>query len=289
MTKPRLPLPSHMKAPNMNPVSKPILLIAAAALVATAPVSAADRPKLPEAADSALESSGTIYSGLFGATNGYSDRWVIGSYANLYRGGTGLHSDLVYVNREDNAFFGAFGLSHAISELTRAKIMVGSSTSNRNILPNAFVQGSLQIKPSEGLIVTPALTYRHYRSGGREVAPSVQLARYFDLRGDAGGYYVAQADGGLSFNNSGRRGWTAGAGLTTVRNSGLSLGVAARTGYSAYDSAMGFGVTSRNYGGSATVGYRLGRGYELFVRGDVTKSRFYTVSGAIVGLKFPLQ
>jgi hypothetical protein len=269
--------------------AKPILLFAALALVAASPGSAAIGPKAPGEKDRALESSSTIYSGLFRANNGYHDRWVIGSYANLSRGGTGFHSDIVYVNREDNAFFGAFGLSHAITERTRAKIMVGSSTSNRNILPNAFVQGSLQIKPSEGLIVTPALTYRHYRSGGREVAPAVQLARYFDLKGDAGGYYVAQADGGLSFNNSGRGGWSAGAGLTTVRNSGLSFGLAARAGYSAYDNAMGFGVTSRNYGGSATVGYRLGRGYEVFVRGDVSKSRFYTVSGAIVGLKFPLR
>jgi hypothetical protein len=265
-----------------------MLLLTAAALPTAPAFAAAVQTGTPPAKDG-LESSATLYGGAFGASNGVANRWVIGSYANLYREGTGFHSDVVYVNREDNAFFGAFGLSRPIGQRTRARIMVGSSTINRDILPNRFVQASLMFKPSKGLVITPALTYRHYRNGGRELAPGAQLARYFDIKGDTGGYYVAQADGGLSFNNSGRRGWTAGAGLTTVRKSGLTLGLAARTGYSAYESEMGFGVTSRNYGGAATVGYRLGRGYEMFVRGDVTKTRSFTVSGAIVGLKIPLQ
>jgi hypothetical protein len=272
---------------NMNP--KSCLLFAALTLTLVGPAAAANPRLIPAKPSDALESSATLYSGLFKASDGYSDRWVVGSYANVYRGDFGLHSDVVYVNREVNAFFGAFGLSHALGQSTRGRIMVGSSTSNRNILPNAYLSGSLEIKPSAGLVVTPSLTYRHYRSGGRELAPAVQLARYFDMPSDSGGYYVLQADGGLSFNDSGRAGWTAGAGLTTVRKSGLSFGIAGRTGYSAYDSAYGYGVTSRNYGGSVTAGYRIGPGYELFVRGDATRSRHYTVAGALVGVKIPLR
>lgn len=268
---------------------KSCLLFSAASLSIAAPAGAADRRLVSVRPSDGLESSATLYSGYFNANNGFSDRWVIGSYANLYRGATGLHSDIVYVNREDNAFFGAFGLSRALSASTRGKIMVGSSTSNRDILPDRYLSASLEMKPSQGLVVTPSLTYRHYRTGGREIAPAVQMARYFDLPGDGGGYYVFQADGGMSFNNSRRAGWTAGAGLTTVRKSGLSLGIAGRAGYSAYDSSNGFGVTSRNYGGSVTAGYRLGRGYEVFVRGDATKSRHYTVAGALVGIKIPLR
>ena len=253
------------------------LFLAAAAVVVASPTLAAGE-----------DSSATIYSGYYGADNGFADRWVVGNFTNLYLGNTGFHTDVVYVNREQNALFTAAGLSQALNGKVRVKFMAGTSTSNRSILPSLYLQGSVEFKPAAGLIVTPAVTYRRYRFGGREISPSVQLARYFNLKGDQGGYYVLQADSSLSFNNSRKTGWSAGAGLTTVRKSGLTLGVAGHGGYSAYDSDLGVGVSSRYYGGTLTVGYRFKGGHELFVRGDVTHSQAYTVSGAILGFKFPI-
>jgi hypothetical protein len=234
------------------------------------------------------ESSATLYGGYNIANNGFADRWVMGSFANFYMGSTGFHSDIVYVNREQNAAFAALGLSQALSDRTRIRFMAGSSTHNADIFPSLFLQGSAELKPSDGLILNPSVTYRLYRKGGSEVAPAVQLARYFKIPGDGGGYYVAQGDVGLSFNSSHRAGWTAGAGLSTVRKSGLTLGAGARLGHMAYDGGTGTGVRSTFGNGNATVGYRFGKGQEIFVRGDVTRSKFYTVAGAMVGYKVPL-
>ena len=106
-----LPRIAFLKATIMNLNSKSCLLFVTASISIAAPAAAADNRLIPPKPRDGLESSATLYSGLFKASDGFTDRWVIGSYANVYRGGTGLHSDVVYVNREDNAFFGAFGLA----------------------------------------------------------------------------------------------------------------------------------------------------------------------------------
>jgi hypothetical protein len=234
------------------------------------------------------KSTATLYGGYYAADNGYEDRMVIGSFVDLYQGANGFHLDSAYVNREQNAAFGAVGYSRQLGDKVRAKVMVGTSTDNDNILPELFLSGSLQFKPANGLIVIPSVTHRQYRTGGKETAPAVQVAKYFNISGDKGGYYVAQADGGLSFNSSEDTGWSLGAGLTSVRKSGLTFGASARVGYMSYDSVLGTGVRSDIYGVSASIGHRVGKGAEVYLRGDVSKTDFFTVSGAMIGLKFAL-
>lgn len=233
-------------------------------------------------------STATLYSGYYSASRGYTDRFVVGAYGDLYNGAMGIHFDLAHVDREQNASFGAAGLSYALNDQAKVKVMAGSSTGNGTILPSLFLLGSLQLKPAPGWIVTPQVIYRRYRIGGREIAPSIATARYFDIPSDTGGYYVAQANVGLSFTNGGNTGWAAGAGLTTIRKSGLSLGANLTAGHMAYDSIFGTGVRSSFYGGGATIGHRIGGGNELYVRADVSHTKFYTVSGAMLGFKVKL-
>lgn len=246
-------------------------------LLAASPAFAAPEPSVA-----------TLYSGYYKADRGYTDRRVVGTFGDLYSGAAGIHFDLAYLDREQNAGFGAVGLSYALSDTARAKVMVGSSTDNDNILPSLFLLGSLQLKPADKWVVTPQIVYRRYRMGGKEIAPSVQAAHYFNLAGDAGGYYVAQADAGLSFTSGGNTGWSGGAGLTTIRNSGLSLGANVRGGHMAYDSIVGTGVRSNFWGVGGSVGQRLGKGHEVYLRGDYSHTKFYDVTGAMLGLKIKL-
>lgn len=232
------------------------------------------------------ESHLTLYSGYFGVDSGFSNRFVTGSFVDLYPGETGLHADMVYVDREENAAYGAFGLSHRIAGFGRLKLMVGTSTGDQNILPDLSLQADLEFKPAEGLIVRPSVTYRHFRRGGSQIEPSAQLAYYFG--GGSGGYLVAQADGGLTFTDTGKTGWSVSGGLTSVRSSGLRVGFSARTGYMAYDTLFGAEVRSNFWGGGPNIGYRFRSGHELFVRGDFTRNDHYSVTGALVGFKLPL-
>lgn len=232
------------------------------------------------------ESHVTLYSGYFGVDSGFSNRFITGSFVDLYPGETGLHADFAYVDREENSVYGSFGLSHRIGGLGRLKVMVGTSTGDQNILPDLTLHAGLELKPAEGLIARPSVTYRHFRHGGSHIDPRAQLAYYFG--GGRGGYYVAQADGGLTFTNGGQTGWSLSGGLTSVRSNGLRIGFAARTGYMAYDTLFGAEVRSNFWGGGPNIGYRFLSGHELFVRGDFTRNEHYSVTGALVGLKLPL-
>jgi len=238
------------------------------------------------------ESSTTTYAGYYHVSNGFEDRAVVGNFTNIYAGSFGIHSDVAYVDREENGTFGALGLSYAPTETVRIKASAGTSTNDVTILPELFLSGSIQVKPAKGWVVTPDLTFRKYRTGGKELAPGVQVAKYFNVKGDTGGYYVAQVDTGLSFvEGSNKTGWSTGAGITFVRNSGWSLGLNARYGYMAYDVVTGTGalpVRSNLLGLGASVGYRFNKKMEVFVRGNVADTKFYTVSGAMLGLKFGL-
>ncbi|WP_265562231.1 hypothetical protein [Sphingomicrobium arenosum] len=234
------------------------------------------------------QSSSTTYVGYYGVSHGFNDRLVIGNFANLYIDRIGLHSDVAHIEREEAGTYGALGLSYALSDAVRVRGTIGSSTDNDSILPELLLRGSVQFKPGGGLILTPALTYRDYRAGGSSTSPELQVAKYFNMAGDDGGYWVAQANGGLSFNRADETGWTLGAGLTTVRNSGLTIGASLRAGRMAYDTILEQEVRSDIYGGSLSLGYRMGGGTEIYIRGDLADTEFYTVRGAMLGLKFRL-
>ncbi len=241
---------------------------------------------LPMPALSGLESHMTAYSGFYQASDGYADRFVTGIFTDLYQGDTGFHSDVLYVDREQNAGYAAFGVSHGVLGLGRVKLMAGTSTGNQNILPNLYLSGELELQPLKGLIARPSVTYRHFRDGGSQIAPSLQVAQY--ISAGSAGTFVVQADGSAFFTKNGKTGWSLGGGITNVRSNGLRFGVAAHGGFMAYDSVLGTDVRSKFYGGGPNIGYRFHSGYEIFIRGDITTNKYYTVSGALVGLKIPL-
>lgn len=252
---------------------------------ATATVTSEPKKSSPGTSGGA-QSVVTVYSGYYNSSAGYSDRFVSGSFLDWYRADLGIHTDLVFVDRERTAAFAAFGLSNEIEGLGRLKITAGGSTGGQSILPNLSAHAELEIKPANGLIARPAIHYRRFRGGISHVTPAVQLAYYFG--GGEAGYFVGQTDASLTIVDPKNVGWSLGAGVTNVRPSGLRLGLAGRAGKMAYDSISGLEVRSNFIGGGPTIGYRFANGREVFLRSDLTYNQFYTVSGAIVGVKTPL-
>ncbi len=257
--------------------------VVALGLMAAAPAMAVEEP-----------STVSLYGGAYSASNGYSDRQFAGLFADLHTGKLGLHGDFVGVFREADAAYGALGLSYRLTDSVRPKLMIGTSTDNRNILPDLLVNGSVELKPAKGVVVTPSVTYRRYRTGGKETAPGVAVARYFDFAGDHDGYWVAMAEGLISFNSSDRNGYLVRAGLQTVRKSGVSLGLNGEFGRMTYLSVLGgspsapplaANVASRLWSVSPSVGYRFGN-KEIFVRAAYIDTQFYTLKSGTLGIKF---
>ena len=285
--------PSALAGQKAKPANKPVQIAAAIpASPAAARPAAAQIPSLLSGSaqrafgDGTPESHVTTYGGFYNANKGYADRYIAGSFIDLQLGSTGLHADVFYGDREQNAAYGAFGVSQMIEGFGRVKVMAGTSSHNQDIVPKLFLSAGFELQPGSQWIVRPAVAYRKFRNNRSQINPSLQVARYFG--GDSGGYFVAQADGSLSFNNVGNTGWSVGGGLTRVSTSGWRFGGALHRGYMTYDAISGTNVHSYTYGGGPNIGYRFSGGQEIFFRSDVTKTRFYTVSGAVVGFKLAL-
>jgi hypothetical protein len=110
--------------------------------------------------------------GAYAVDNGYSDRAFMGLQGSLYDdSGFGVHMDAVHVQREEEAAFVAAGLSYAVTPGTRLKLMAGTSTDNLEIQPELYLNGSatFDLGPQAGLVITPEVIYRQYRSGTEEV------------------------------------------------------------------------------------------------------------------------
>ena len=257
---------SSAKSPGATAVTS----AAAASAALPALLGSAFEPAAKRAfGDGTPESHVTTYGGYYRASDGYADRYIGGAFMDWQLGATGLHADLLYVDREQNAAYGALGVSQLIEGLGRVKVMAGTSSGNQTIVPKLFLSAGLDLRPGSQLIVRPSVAYRRFRGGNSQINPSVQVARYFG--GSSNGFFVAQADGALYINDGGRTGWSLGGGITQVRTSGWRFGAALHRGYMTYDAITGTNVRSITYGGGPNVGFRFVGGSEIFFRSDVTR------------------
>jgi hypothetical protein len=231
----------------------------------------------------------TVYAGDLGVDKGFHDRAYEGFFYNQYFDGVGLHADVVSVQREEDSTFGAVGVSWDAAPMLRPKIMIGTSTDNTDIHPDQYASLQVQIRSSSDprTIITPSLTYRHFRTGADEVMPGLDGVYYFSVPSDMDGYYVAQAGANVSINRQGNaEGFTVGAGLQTVRSNGLSFGGYAEGGRMVYDALIGNGAKTDFYSVRPSIGLRFTPEWELFARGEYTHTGFYDVRGGLIGVKY---
>jgi hypothetical protein len=264
------------------------------ALIGAGCLALALAPRLALAQTSSLalaesRSNVTAYVGALGLDKGFHDRSYGGFFYNQYFGSVGLHADVVSVSREKDSTFAAVGLSWDAGPMLRPKIMLGTSTDNPDIHPDEYASLQVQIRPTPDsrTIVTPSLTYRHFRTGAQEIMPGLDGVYYFSVPSDVDGYYVVQAGGNVSINgHNNTDGYTVGAGLQTVRSNGVSFGVYAEGGRMVYDALIGAGIKTDFYSIRPSIGLRFNPEWELFARGEYTHTGIYEIRGGLIGLKF---
>jgi len=268
-------------------------LIIAAAVLAIAPATAfAQTAQAPQTTTTTtpLQSNVNVYGGFTAPTDGYDDRFYVGATLDQYQGDLGIHVDVSGVTREEDGVFASLGLSKTIASGVRGKLAFGSSTDNTNILPQYFGLAQLRIEAGRATVVTPAVAYRHFRNGIDEYMPSVDVTHYFSIPGDKGGYYVAQIRGAVGILPD-REAPSVGLGLTTVRSSGFTAGLYVEAGRLSYANLIDVGAPGVNSPFVAvrpSVGYRMSKTTELYVRGEYSHNDFFETRGAMVGLKFDI-
>ncbi len=267
-------------------------LVIAAAILATLPAAAsAQTANAPQTTQKTpLQSTVSVYGGFTAPTDGYEDRFYVGANMDEYVGDLGVHLDVSGVTREQDGAFASIGLSKTIASGVRGKLAFGGSTDNRNILPQYFGLAQLRIEAGSKTVLTPALAYRRFRTGVDEYLPSLDVAHYFSVKGDQGGYYVAQGRAAIAIL-PGRTAPSFGAGVTTVRNSGFSAGIYAEAGRLSYANLIDIGapgVNSPFFAIRPSFGARISDRTELFVRGEYSHNDFFDTRGAMVGVKFKI-
>lgn len=233
------------------------------------------------------QSQAMAYVGFSSPTNGYEDRYFEGVMVDKYVDDKlGIHFDAAAVQREQDGVYAAIGASYKVASGVRVKGMFGGSTDNRNILPQYYGYGQVQIQSGKS-IVTPSLAYRHFRTGMSEYQPAADVAHYFSISGDRGGYYALQARAAYAIH-PGKNAPSFGAGITAVRNSGLSLGVYAEGGRLAYANLVDIGapgVDSPFWSVRPSVGYRISQRVEIVARAEYSRNDFFSTHGVLIGIK----
>jgi hypothetical protein len=227
------------------------------------------------------------YAGLLDVIGG-DTRVYAGGMADVYMDrGIGLHADVVTVDREEDATYFGGGISFAVNDHFRPKFMIGTSTSNRAVLPDLFLQGSVRIKPGDnsGWVITPGVTYRHFRDGQHETVGSVQIAKYFSAPFDTNGYYVAQlgAETTIEATNPARVAFNGG--ISTVRKSGVIFGVTGEAGTLFRDPIATAAFRGRFFAIRPNLEVPLFDRFSLTTRGEYVDTQLYNALGGSAGVK----
>ena len=265
---------------NMSPYAGATGLALAMLIGAATPAVAEQRP-----------SSVLAYAGVLSLDRGLDTRVYQGAFVDVYSDDLGIHADVVHVDREENAAFFSGGISYALSSHVRPKLMVGTSTDNRAILPDEFVSFSVELKPGEnsGWVVTPGITYRHYRNGVDETSGSLAVAKYFDVPWDSRGYYVAQASVATTFGGNTRRANAAvTGGLQTVRRGGVSFGLTVEGGALVRDPIGGTTGSGSYFALRPNLSVPITRNLAWIARGEYSETSQFHATGATTGLKVGL-
>jgi hypothetical protein len=228
------------------------------------------------------------YGGAYDVTKGFEARKFGGANLDIYASESTYHFEVSSISREESAVFGAAGMTWRAASRLKASVAAGSSTNNQSVAPDVMASGKLTFEPGlkGGWEVSPSVIYRHYRSSDWETTVALEAVRYATLKSDRNGYYVMQARAAIAPNSDERAGYSVGASVTSVRASGLSIGLSVEGGRAQYETSPALPVRSDYYALRPSLGFRLTPDLEVFVRGEFAHTDFYDVKGAMVGLKF---
>lgn len=235
----------------------------------------------------AQDGTASLTFGYLNVDSGLSDRGYVSlSGQTSVAPTTRLHFDFSRQEREEDATYGALGLSQAYGATT-AKVMIGTSTTNNAILPELFLEGSLRhdYGPEVGIVAGALAQYSKYRNGVETTRVGAEMVRFY-APNEAGGYFVSQLNGFLTQSNPGsNQGWEIGGALTYVTGGAWSFGTTASFGNSAYDVAAA-NVNNRFTSVRPFATYQINENVGVVLRGEYTDTQLYKVQGGSVSLDF---
>lgn len=270
-----------------------LLIAATIGCLAAQSAMAQEAQQAPRARSRAIPpDSVTVYAGNTSPTNGYANRVYAGAMADVYtKKGVGIHADVSGVSREEDAAFASIGLSYAIAPGVRPRITAGTSTNTRNIYPEVYVSGQVRVEAGKSTIITPSFSWRAFRNDVSELTPALDVAHYFTIPGDSGGFYAVQGRGTLSFIDRAEMAYSISGGILTKRRSGISLGIhgeGGRLSYSGLNGPAGTfapGFRSPYWAIRPSLGFDIGSGNEIFLRGEYSHNDAFDTRGVLIGFK----
>lgn len=219
--------------------------------------------------------------------NGFEDRIYGTTFANFYyHGGLGIHGEVTGIDREEDAGFFAGGLSWNTDQMS-VKGAVGTSTDNDNILPELYLRGEVTLRsnPKDGLVFTPSITYRDFKSGSEELTFSAALIRYFHL--SDGKSINVQTFGNVSFSDPGSNdSMYGGFDVTYADYRNYSFGITFEGGEANYSSVLDLSSIGLDFFSVRPhVGVFLNDNLEFTLLGEFADVDDYDIIGGNAGLK----
>lgn len=250
-------------------------------------------PTLAQAQDEAAMpvepyvAEGSFSVGHLDLDNDFDDRTIATTNLALrHPNGIGAHVELVGETREEDALFGALGLSYLTSSYS-VRGSLGSSSENEGILPQFFalVQASYISPPEQGFIISPYATYRSYRNTAEETVVGTSLTKYFDLPEDQ--LIIGQLFGaGVLAEPGSNVGYSFGGSAAYGRYDRWQAGLLLEAGDSRYDSVLGAGGVSNDFVSARPfASLRVADNIELFSRLEYYDTDFYDAVGGFLGIK----
>jgi hypothetical protein len=268
-----------------------------ATLVAPIPVTGAGGATIPvPRPPSAIPyGDGTVAGTGLAVTRGFSDRAVADIAINWYYSAFGLHLDAAREWREENASLLIGGLSYMIAPYVRSKFLYGTSSANLSIQPETYLRGEIEFQPPPppgaiGVVATPAVTYRAYRNGVRELVPEMHVAFYHPEFADHT-YFVTELKAETIFVESVRTpGYEFSGAATYVVPRLGTAGAELFGGLMVYDATLCVALcTVKNpfVGVRPLLSLYLNRTetLELYVHGEIVTTQSYNIFGGTLGLK----
>jgi YaiO family outer membrane protein len=220
--------------------------------------------------------------------NGFPDR----NYVNLLvqssvSSDTTLLFDAAYQTGEEDAAFGAVGLSHSIGGGSSVSASVGGSNSDLGVYPELFVDLGYEhvTPPATGLIYRTGISYSDYANDTEALVLRGELVKYFPPL-VSGSYFVGQIGGNVTDSNPGSDlGWEVGAAGTMVLPGGWSYGLAASTGTASYELSQTSPIENDFVAVRPFITRTLGSGIEVIARGEFVDTEDYDIRGVSLGLK----
>lgn len=241
---------------------------------------AADQPIAP------IRSDVTTVLGYYGLTNGNSDRRFATAWGNAhFASGFGAHAEAHFMDREESAGFFAGGISWG-GDVGEIRGWFGSSTENAGILPDIYarVEAAYRTHPNTGLALKPALTYRSYSNGAREVGAEIELAKYVALE-TAHLIFTLMARG-IATDPGRHISASFGAGVLYAQNGKSSAGIAVEGGRASYDGLLAPGSLDELYFSiRPVVSFYLTDNVEVLGLMEYSARESYDAFGGHVGLK----